>query len=224
MRTYQSLFGYVLLLFVSTVSLTSCGQLKELDSNSIISRFQKSESLYSSSMRWGDWSTLLQLIKNKPKNYGKEEIEKADSKKDLAVETATTIPFKDIKNQSVETQEKSVYNNYQKLEGTNGSVSGALNIITAPSEKLLKHLGTIHVKEVHVITSGMTDVSDEGGSARTMYEISYHTENSVKVHKIRHRVNWWYYKEANSWFTNTPLPKEFQLSELEERTIKLSPK
>lgn len=177
--------------------LISCGQIKELDKHSIISRFQKSESLYSASMRWGDWSTLLQLIKNKPK---KADTEQAASEK------------------------KSIYDDHRALESMNGSSGGKLNILTTPTEKMLAYLETIKVNEVKVLSSGMSDVKEDQGSGKTLFEIVYHKTSSVRVHTIRHKVNWWYHKPSNSWFTDTPLPKEFQIPKSVSRTIKLSPK
>jgi len=38
----------------------------EMDSHSQISRFQNSEDIYRASMRWGEWTNLFQLMKDKP--------------------------------------------------------------------------------------------------------------------------------------------------------------
>lgn len=43
--------------------LTACA---ELDSHSQISRFQKSEDVYRASMRWGEWTNMFQLMRDKP--------------------------------------------------------------------------------------------------------------------------------------------------------------
>ncbi|MCU7800474.1 MAG: hypothetical protein KZQ70_10070 [gamma proteobacterium symbiont of Lucinoma myriamae] len=59
-------------------------------------------------------------------------------------------------------------------------------------------------------------------SQESRFRIEYRLDNSAKIKTIRHTVSWWYDKEGNHWFTDTPLPKEFDLPKV--KTIKLSPK
>jgi hypothetical protein len=92
--------------------------------------------------------------------------------------------------------------------------------VIAPSitEEQIEYLEKIKVPHVEVRNSGIT-IKDEAGI--TLLLIEYQLENSVKVNKIRHQVDWWYDKKSNIWFTETPLPKEF--NKPEPKTIKLSP-
>ena len=55
----------------------------------------------------------------------------------------------------------------------------------------------------------------------SLFEIEYRFDNSAVIKKFKHKVKWWFDKENNSWYTDTPLPKEFAKSK--SRTIKLSP-
>lgn len=85
-------------------------------------------------------------------------------------------------------------------------------------EELLAHLDTIHVSNVEVLSSA---IKAEGtGESRLL--IQYRFDTSAKINSIRHTVSWWYDKQSNNWFTDTPLPKEFDLPK--HRTIKLLPK
>lgn len=88
-----------------------------------------------------------------------------------------------------------------------------------PSEALLTHLDTIKVSSIDVLSDTMNEKS---GTAKTRFQIDYYREDSTKIHTFRHTVMWWYDKEGNNWFSDTPLPKEFALPE--HPTIKLSPK
>jgi len=170
------------------ILMTACGQLAEMDSHSTVSRFQKSENLYRSSFRWGDWTTIFQLMKNKPAE--------TDSTSEKTID------------------EKENYNVLKKkLSSTND-----LNILDTPSEELLEHLDSIHVQEIIMLSSGM---NDKEGSGKSRFEITYRTDSSVKIHSVKHTVHWWYHKDSNSWFTDTPLPKEFRPTK--RKTIKLSP-
>ncbi len=150
-----------------TLSLCICALLillsgcAEMDSHSQISRFQNSEDIYRASMRWGEWTNLFQLMKNKPDSTS--ELEK-------------------------------------------------------PSEDYLTHLDGISVESVEVLSSGM---NKDKGTGHSTLKIGYRFNNSVKVHSIKHTIAWWYHEESNLWFTDTPLPEEFDLPE--SRTIKLSP-
>lgn len=95
--------------------------------------------------------------------------------------------------------------------------------IKPPSEEYSKHLETIKVVHIDVISSGMHQNEKTGES---VLNIEYHFENSTKVHKLRHKVSWWHDKESNIWFTNSTLPEEFDLPKAKTRmknTIKLSP-
>ncbi|MCK5697160.1 MAG: hypothetical protein KAI02_03300 [Gammaproteobacteria bacterium] len=95
----------------------------------------------------------------------------------------------------------------------------AADKLKQPSEDYLLHLETIKVKEVTVIGSNMDKALGEGFS---QFKIGYRIDSVLKLYSIRHKVNWWYHKESNLWFTDTPLPKEF--APPKRRTIKLSPK
>ena len=142
--------------------ITACA---EMDSHSSISRFQKSEDVYRASMRWGEWTNLFQLMKDKP---------------DSNAESAKLTP---------------------------------------PSEAYLTHLDSIKVKHIEVVSSGM---NDKKGTGESRFKIEYRFDHSAKIKLIRQTVSWWYDKKNNLWFTNTPLPEEFDLPK--SRTIRLSPK
>ena len=88
-----------------------------------------------------------------------------------------------------------------------------------PSEEYSTHLGTIKIKEIEVLSSGM---NADLGTGQSKFKINYRFENSAVIKNIRHTIVWWYFKEANIWLTDTPLPKEFDLPKV--KTIKLSPK
>ena len=53
-------------LTVSSLILLLMTACAEMDSHSTISRFQNSEDVYRASMRWGEWSNVFQLMKDKP--------------------------------------------------------------------------------------------------------------------------------------------------------------
>lgn len=63
-KNQQSKFFTVLT--VSSLILLLMTACAELDSHSTISRFQDSEDVYRASMRWGEWTNLFQLMKDKP--------------------------------------------------------------------------------------------------------------------------------------------------------------
>lgn len=90
-----------------------------------------------------------------------------------------------------------------------------------PSEKYLQHLSTIKVKHIE---DKMSQMNPDKITGQSLFIIEYRFEDSVKMNTIRHMVYWWHDKETNTWYTKTPLPKEFDMSEEEQRTIKLSPK
>lgn len=108
-------------------------------------------------------------------------------------------------------------NVYQLLKPNPDSISSQLK---SPSEEYLNFLSTIKIAHVELVKSGIT-VPDKSGES--LFKIEYRLENSAKIHKIRHKVDWWYSKEGNTWFSDTPLPKEFAMPP-KSRTIKLSPK
>ncbi len=91
--------------------------------------------------------------------------------------------------------------------------------IVPPSEEYIKHLSEIEVAHVEAINSGIIEPDK---SARTLYLIEYHPKNSSVIKTVRLNVDWWYDEKHNHWFTDTPLPKEFDLPK--KRTIKLSPR
>lgn len=109
-------------------------------------------------------------------------------------------------------------NTFQLMRDKPDSASGSTKL-KPPSEEYLVHLDTIKVKFVEVLSSGM---NKEEGIGESRFRIEYRLDNSAKINTIRQTVSWWYDKEGNHWFTNTPLPKEFDLPK--SRTIKLSPK
>jgi len=83
-------------------------------------------------------------------------------------------------------------------------------------EALIDHLSTIKVKRAEVLSSSM---NGDTGESRILIE--YRFDNSAKINSIRHKVHWWHDKESNTWFSETPMPKEFEPG---KKTIKLSPK
>jgi len=95
----------------------------------------------------------------------------------------------------------------------------SLNKLKKPSEDYLSHLDKIKVREVEVLSSNM---EKELGTGFSKFKIGYHLDTALKIHSIRHTVYWWYHKESNTWFTDTPLPKAFDIPK--SRTIRLSPK
>ncbi|WP_198264860.1 hypothetical protein [sulfur-oxidizing endosymbiont of Gigantopelta aegis] len=88
-----------------------------------------------------------------------------------------------------------------------------------PTEERMIHLSTIKISSVSALSSGM---SEEKGEGTTRLLIEYHFDSSVTVLSLRHTLHWWYDKENNAWYTDTPLPKEFDAPK--HKTIKLSPK
>lgn len=93
--------------------------------------------------------------------------------------------------------------------------------VAPPSEQYLRHLEKIKVKHIEELNSQMNPDEKTG---QTFFLIEYHMDNSTKIHSIRHKVLWWHDTESKTWFAKTPLPKEFDMSEQEARTIKLSPR
>lgn len=108
-----------------------------------------------------------------------------------------------------------------------GEWIGAIQLHRSPEDKQIKpfsdeyleYLSTIKIKNIEAQNSGMNPDKETG---QTLYIIEFRFDNSAKINKIRHMVHWWYDKKSNTWFTKTPLPKEFDLPE--KKTIKLSPK
>ena len=86
------------------------------------------------------------------------------------------------------------------------------------SEEQREHLESIKVAHVEVLSSG---IIEEDKSGESLFEIEYRFDNSAVIKKFKHKVKWWFDKENNSWYTDTPLPKEF--AKPKSRTIKLSP-
>jgi hypothetical protein len=85
------------------------------------------------------------------------------------------------------------------------------------TDEYLIYLDTIHVSNIKSLS---TDLTSNDGQSRMM--VQYRFDNSAKVHTVRYTVHWWYDKESNYWFTDTPLPKELDIPKY--KTIKLSPK
>jgi len=86
------------------------------------------------------------------------------------------------------------------------------------STKYLEYLTHIKIPQITILSSAM-DSNEQ--SAKTVFLIEYHYDDSTKIKKIHHTVNWWYHEDNNYWYTNTLLPEEFQIKE--SKTIKLSP-
>ena len=107
-------------------------------------------------------------------------------------------------------------NVYQLLKPNPDNPSDKLK---SPSEEYLNYLGTIKVAHIEVVKSGITEIDK---AAESLFLIEYRFDNSAKIRRIRHKVYWWYNKEANTWFSDTPLPEVFAMPK--SKTIKLSPK
>ena len=86
-------------------------------------------------------------------------------------------------------------------------------------DELLTHLVTIKVTNAEALSSSM---NEDEGTGETRMMIQYRFENSAKIQTIRYKVSWWHDEKSNTWFTETPLPKEFEPPK--HKTIKLSPK
>lgn len=99
--------------------------------------------------------------------------------------------------------------------------SDDISAVKPPSEALLTHLAHIKVTHTETLSSG---INEDKATGQTLFLIEYHFDNSAKIQTIRHKVDWWYDSENNIWFTNTSLPKEFDVPETAPGTIKLSPK
>lgn len=108
-------------------------------------------------------------------------------------------------------------NAFQLMREKPGSDSSSTELKPL-TDDYLSYLETIKVKHVEVLASGM---NEKEGSGESKLKIEYRFDNSLKINTIRQTVSWWYDKESNHWFTNTPLPKEFDLPK--SKTIKLSP-
>ncbi|MCU7834329.1 MAG: hypothetical protein KZQ83_03665 [gamma proteobacterium symbiont of Taylorina sp.] len=134
-----------------------------MDSSSNTNRLKLSEDTYKTSLRWGEWMSLMQLQKNNPK----------DSQSD----------FEPV------------------------------------SAKYLDHLNHFQITQTAIISSAMDDNEQ---FAKTIFLIEYHYDDSSKVIKTHHTIDWWYHEESNTWYTENLLPEEFNMKEL--KTFKLSPK
>lgn len=162
--------------------LTACA---ELDSHDKGFRYTKSENDYRAGMRWGEWNTVLYLIRPKPEKV----IMKVDS-----------------------TNEKS----QQVIDVPKGENQYS-------REELVDHLSTVKVKRLEVLSSSM---GSDGISGQSRFKIQYRFDNSTKLNELRYKVTWWYDKDTNTWFSDTPLPPEFMPPKAEpskRKTIKLSP-
>lgn len=98
--------------------------------------------------------------------------------------------------------------------GSNSDSKGFIQ----PSEAYLNHLDTIKVTHIETLSSAM---HEDKKTAATLFLIEYRFDNSAIINKIRHKMTWWHDQESNIWYTDTPLPEEFDLPQY--RTIKLSP-
>ena len=163
-----------------------------MDSHSSISRFQQSEDLYQAGMRWGEWSSVLYLMRPKPVSSNSEEmitkVNPDNGKKYQVVE------IKQGNNDSIAEQKKS-------------------------TEELLTHLDTIKVARTEILSSSMNDAE---GTGESRILIEYRYDYSAKINTLRYMVSWWHDEQSNTWFTDTPLPKEFDVPK--HKTIKLSPR
>ena len=180
---------------ISSLTLLLVTACAELDSSSAINRFQKSEDLYLASMRWGEWTNVLQLIRARPENPGSENGDKVQ-----------IMAVKPDSNERTTEQESSA------------NTESSTNKVSYYNE-LLAHLDTIKVTHTEVLSSAM---SESEGTGESHIIIQYRFDTSVKINSIRHTVSWWRDEQSNTWFTDTPLPKEFD--QPKHKTIKLSPK
>lgn len=180
---------------ISCLTLLLVSACAELDSSSAINRFQKSEDLYLASMRWGEWTNVLQLTRDRPE---KPSAENADKLQAMVVKS-------DSNEHSAE-QEPSA----EQESSTNKNPS---------YNELLSHLDTIKVTHTEVLSSALSETKD---TAESHMIIEYRFDTSVKINSIRHTISWWRDEKSDNWFTDTPLPKEFDLPK--RKTIKLSPK
>ncbi|MCK5649677.1 MAG: hypothetical protein KAI22_12445 [Gammaproteobacteria bacterium] len=174
---------------ISCLTLLLVSACAELDSSSAINRFQKSEDLYLASMRWGEWTNVLQLTRDRPEKPSAENSEKLQL---MAVKSDRDEPSAE---QESSTNKNPSYN------------------------ELLSHLDTIKVTHTEVLSSALSETKD---TAESHMIIEYRFDTSVKINSIRHKVSWWRDEKSDNWFTDTPLPKEFDLPK--RKTIKLSPK
>ncbi|MCP3849413.1 MAG: hypothetical protein GY694_04125 [Gammaproteobacteria bacterium] len=184
--------AYLLTPFILLL-VTACA---ELDSHSSFSRFERSENLYLSSMRWAEWSTYLYLLREKPSSNKAEKM--------ITIRDPSTA-----KKYEVVEDQTSSYNNLEEE--------------ISSREALVDHLNTIKVKRAEVLSSSMNS-DGETGESRILIE--YRFDNSAKINSIRHKVRWWYDEESNTWFSETPMPKEFKPKQPlsgKKKTIKLSP-
>ena len=172
--------------------VTACAEFSELDSHSAFSRFQQSEDTYRAGMRWGEWSGVLYLMRPKP----------------ISTESEKIITITD----------SSTGKEYQVVESQTENYNDSL-LPKLSREELLKHLATIKVSHIEALESSM---SKEKGTGISRLRIEYHFDNSAIIKTLHYKVSWWYDKQSNTWFTDTPLPKEFDLPK--HKTIKLSPK
>jgi len=91
--------------------------------------------------------------------------------------------------------------------------------ITPLSKEYIEHLSEIQVAHIEVVNTGIVEPEK---SAKTIYLIEFHPLNSSVIKKVHLSINWWYDDKLNKWFTDTPLPKEFEPPK--KKTIKLSPR
>ena len=187
-------------LIISSLILLLITACAELDSHSNISRFQQSEDLYQAGMRWGEWSKVLYLIRPRPESSNSEKM------------ITKVNPDNGKKYQVVEIK-----------QGNNDSIAEQKK----SNEELLIHLDTIKVAHTEILSSFMNDAEGTGESRML---IEYRFDTSAKIRTLRYTVSWWHDEQSNTWFTDTPLPKEFEKPIAKEtenkkrKTIKLSPK
>ncbi len=189
----RKIVAAIIISFLISLLLTACA---ELDTHSSLSRFQRSEKLYLSSMRWGEWSSFLYLLRAKPVNSGSEKII-------TITDPNTTKKYQVIEDQTI------VYNKSADRESSTSKESStdreSSTSRESQREELLAHLETIKV--THTETLG-TSMSEAEGIGESRVLVEYHFDARAKINSIRYNVSWWYDEPSNTWFTDTPLPKE----------------
>ncbi len=87
MLKIKNIISTIIVLSITSLLATACS---DLDSHDVVYRFQKSEDNYRAAMRWGEWTTILYMIRPGPESR-LMRVDPADKSTYKVMETKTEV-------------------------------------------------------------------------------------------------------------------------------------